>query len=305
MIMHRRLFVRCAIALATAGCVGWGIWLMSDATEANEVEIAAKPGIIAAARGVVDVEGGLLRLSAQRDGMIQEVVVAEGQKVKQGDILAVIDSRHEVIALHTAEAEVRQAQGQLSLLKTKLQAQTRQVDRLRRAAAGKAVSTQTLDEAEALLATTKGEIAIAEAALAAAESRMENSRLEIDMRTVRAPIDARIVHRSTKVGEVVSAQNLTELFMLLPETPRIVRAEIQEQFVKLIKPGMDVDVVAESGDGVLVKGRVIRIGHVLAQVKSRDTPGERVDVRTADCIISIPPKVHMLIGQRVVVRFKP
>ncbi|MGO4449814.1 efflux RND transporter periplasmic adaptor subunit [Phyllobacterium sp. TAF24] len=278
---------------------------MSDATEANEVEIAAKPGIIAAARGVVDVEGGLLRLSAQRDGMIQEVVVAEGQKVKQGDILAVIDSRHEVIALHTAEAEVRQAQGQLSLLKTKLQAQTRQVDRLRRAAAGKAVSTQTLDEAEALLATTKGEIAIAEAALAAAESRMENSRLEIDMRTVRAPIDARIVHRSTKVGEVVSAQNLTELFMLLPETPRIVRAEIQEQFVKLIKPGMDVDVVAESGDGVLVKGRVIRIGHVLAQVKSRDTPGERVDVRTADCIISIPPKVHMLIGQRVVVRFKP
>ncbi|SDP70518.1 RND family efflux transporter, MFP subunit [Phyllobacterium sp. OV277] len=305
MIMHRRLFVRCAIALATAGCVGWGIWLMSDATEANEVEIAAKPGIIAAARGVVDVEGGLLRLSAQRDGMIQEVLVAEGQKVKQGDILAVIDSRHEVIALHTAEAEVRQAQGQLSLLKTKLQAQTRQVDRLRRAAAGKAVSTQTLDEAEALLATTKGEIAIAEAALAAAESRMENSRLEIDMRTVRAPIDARIVHRSTKIGEVVSAQNLTELFMLLPETPRIVRAEIQEQFVKLIKPGMDVDVVAESGDGVLVKGRVIRIGHVLAQVKSRDTPGERVDVRTADCIISIPPKVHMLIGQRVVVRFKP
>ncbi|WP_175540696.1 efflux RND transporter periplasmic adaptor subunit [Phyllobacterium sp. OV277] len=278
---------------------------MSDATEANEVEIAAKPGIIAAARGVVDVEGGLLRLSAQRDGMIQEVLVAEGQKVKQGDILAVIDSRHEVIALHTAEAEVRQAQGQLSLLKTKLQAQTRQVDRLRRAAAGKAVSTQTLDEAEALLATTKGEIAIAEAALAAAESRMENSRLEIDMRTVRAPIDARIVHRSTKIGEVVSAQNLTELFMLLPETPRIVRAEIQEQFVKLIKPGMDVDVVAESGDGVLVKGRVIRIGHVLAQVKSRDTPGERVDVRTADCIISIPPKVHMLIGQRVVVRFKP
>lgn len=305
MIMHRRLFVRCAIALATAGCVGWGISLMSDATAANEVEIAAKPGIIAAARGVVDVEGGLLRLSAQRDGMIQEVLAAEGQKVKQGDILAVIDSRHEVIALHTAEAEVRQAQGQLSLLKTKLQAQTRQVDRLRRAAAGKAVSTQTLDEAEALLATTKGEIMIAEAALAAAESRMENSRLEIDIRTVRAPIDARIVHRSTKVGEVVSAQNLSELFTLLPETPRIVRAEIQEQFVKLIKPGMDVDVVAESDDGVLVKGRVVRIGHVLTQVKSRDTPGDRVDVRTSDCIISIPPKVHMLIGQRVVVRFKP
>jgi RND family efflux transporter MFP subunit len=245
MIMHRRTLVRCAIALAAAGCVVLGIWTMSDTTEANEAETAgAKPGIIAAARGVVDVEDGLLRLSAQRDGMIQEVPAVEGQRVKQGDILAVIDSRHEVIAVHTAEAEVRQAQGQLAMLKTKLQTQTRQADRLRRAAAGKAVSAQVLDEAEAQSAGTKAEITIAEAALAAAESRAENSRLEVELRTVRAPIDARIVHRSTKVGEVVSAQNLTELFTLLPEGPRIVRAEIQEQFVKLIKPGMDVDIIA-------------------------------------------------------------
>ncbi|QND55121.1 efflux RND transporter periplasmic adaptor subunit (plasmid) [Phyllobacterium sp. 628] len=278
---------------------------MSDATEANETEIAAKPGIIAAARGIVDVEDGLLRLSAQRDGMIVEILAAEGQKVKQGDVLAMIDSRHEVIAVHTAEAEVRQMQGQLAMLKTKLQTQTRQTDRLRRAAAGKAVSAQVLDEAEAQLTGTKAEVTIAEATLAATESRLENIRLEVEMRTVRAPVDARIVHRSTKVGEVISAQNLTELFTLLPEGPRIVRAEIQEQFVKLIKPGMDVDILAESDDGILVKGRVVRIGHVLAQPKSRDMPGERVDVRTSDCIISIPAKVPLLIGQRVIVRVKP
>ncbi|MDA4833177.1 HlyD family secretion protein, partial [Enterobacter hormaechei] len=131
--------------------------------------------------------------------------------------------------------------------------------------AGNAVSAQALDEAEAQLSATKAEVVIAEAALAAAESRADNSRLEVEMRLVRAPIAARIIRQSARVGEVVSTQAVTQLFTLLPEAPRIVRAEIQEQFVKLVKPGMDVDIIAENDDTMSIQGRVISIQHVLEQ----------------------------------------
>ncbi|RZS77468.1 HlyD family secretion protein [Phyllobacterium myrsinacearum] len=305
MIMFKRTTVQYAIVLAALAGAGLALWSISSATEANQAEVAqARPGIIAAARGVVDVEGGLLRLSTQRDGMIQQVQVKEGQRVKAGDILATLDNRRELIALRTAEAEARQTKGQLDALQTKLGAQTRQAARLRRAAAGNAVSAQALDEAEAQLSATKAEVVIAEAAVAAAESRADNTRLEVEMRLVRAPIAARIIRQSARVGEVVSTQAVSELFTLLPEAPRIVRAEIQEQFVRLVKPGMDVDIIAENDDTVSVPGRVTSIQHVLEQPKTRDAPGDRVDIRTAECIISIQPKSSFLIGQRVIVRFK-
>ena len=41
---------------------------------------------IAAIRGTVDIEGGLMRLAAQREGLIAEVIVKEGDRVKAGQI---------------------------------------------------------------------------------------------------------------------------------------------------------------------------------------------------------------------------
>lgn len=305
MITHRRIRKISGIALLAVLAAAVAIWAVSNTTSADQDEhIAPGPGIVAAARGTIDVEGGLLRLSTQRDGIIREVKAIEGQRVKQGDIVAALDNRHEVIAVRIAEAEVLQGKSQLDMLRAKLNAQERQLQRIRRAEAGKAVSAQTLDEAHAQLEALKAEIAIAQATLSAAESRADNSRLEVEMRLVRAPIDARVIRRSAKVGEVVSTQALTELFTLLPEAPLIVRAEIQEQFVDLIMPGMSVDIVSETDDSISVQGKVVRIGNVLEQPRNRDAPGDRVDVRSADCVISVPQSEPFLIGQRVFVRFR-
>ncbi|MBA8879300.1 HlyD family secretion protein [Phyllobacterium myrsinacearum] len=306
MTMFSRSTVQYTVVLTALAGAGLLLWSTSNATETHQAEItSAKPNIIAAARGIVDVEGGLLRLSTPRDGMIEQVRVKEGQRIERGDILATLDNRRELIAVRTSEAELRQTKGQLDALQAKLNAQTRQVARFRRAAAGNAISAQALDEAEAQLAGLKSEVVIAEAILAAAESRVDNSRLEVEMRLVRAPVAARIIRLSAWIGEVVSTQGASELFTLLPEAPIIVRAEIQEQFVKLVEPDMYVDIISENDDIISVPGRVKSIQQVLEQPKSRDTPGDRVDIRTAECIINIQSKSPFLIGQRVVIRFKP
>lgn len=279
-----------AVAVILTLVFGLALWLFLWPAESHTQESTANSSIVAAARGRIDVDGGLSRILAIRDGVVHDVRVVEGQTVRKGDILGSLDPRQAEIAVHTAEAE-------LAGLKARASAQARQVDRLKRAAKGQAISIQALDEGEASLSTLNAEASVA-------QSRLESARYELDLRFFRAPSDGRVARRLIKPGDVVSAQALTELFTLIPNTPRIVRAEIQEQFVNLIKTGLEAEIVSELDESIRVAGKVIRMGQTLELRKSNDNPAERVDVRVADCIVAFPQDVPFLIGQRVYVRFK-
>ena len=58
----------------------------------------ASTAYIAVAKGRVDIEGGVIKLAAQRDGIIQQVLVEEGAHVKKDQILAVQDKGGENIS---------------------------------------------------------------------------------------------------------------------------------------------------------------------------------------------------------------
>ncbi|MCV9941266.1 HlyD family efflux transporter periplasmic adaptor subunit [Boseaceae bacterium BT-24-1] len=284
--------------------VGLGLGAVLQPSESLTQDAPANLGVIAAARGRVDVDGGLSRILAMRDGVVREVQVVESQWVRKGDVLGSLDTRQPEMAIRAAEAELGQAKGQLVGLRARTAAQARQVDRLKRAAKGQAVSAQILDEGEASLATLSAETAVAESAVVAAQSRLDSARYELELRIFRAPMDGRVARRSIKPGDVVSAQAMTEVFTLIPNTPRIVRAEIQEQFVNLVKPGLEAEIASELDDRVSVVGKVTRVGETLDTRRSSDSPGERADVRVADCIIAFAQDAPFLIGQRVYVRFK-
>ncbi|MDO5527932.1 MAG: biotin/lipoyl-binding protein, partial [Paracoccus sp. (in: a-proteobacteria)] len=68
---------------------------------------------IAVARGTVDVAGGLMRLAAQREGLIVEVLASEGDHVSEGQILARIDDKSAALQLEMARAEADQAATQV------------------------------------------------------------------------------------------------------------------------------------------------------------------------------------------------
>jgi multidrug efflux pump subunit AcrA (membrane-fusion protein) len=48
---------------------------------------------VAIGRGRVDIDGGLIQIAAQRDGVVVEVFVEEGANVKAGQLLARLDDR--------------------------------------------------------------------------------------------------------------------------------------------------------------------------------------------------------------------
>ena len=94
--------------------------LLAACSHDSSPPIAATPAAAytAVARGRVDVEGGLLNLGMARDGVLSTVPVHEGDQVKQGQLLATLDTEPAQLAVSAAQTQLQQAQAQIGLTGT-------------------------------------------------------------------------------------------------------------------------------------------------------------------------------------------
>jgi multidrug resistance efflux pump len=98
------------------------------------------------------------------------------------------------------------------------------------------------------------------------------------------------------------------IFVLLPDAPRIVRAELNESFIGVVHDGMAAEVDDDSGAGMApVQAHVLRIGDVFGASTLEDDPQVRANTRTVECVLAFDqqPATPLRIGQRVVVKFAP
>jgi multidrug resistance efflux pump len=256
----------------------------------------------AIARGRVDVEGGLLRLLAPRDGVIAELRMKAGDSVRQGDVIAAIDARQSELAAGVAKAELNQARARAATLRSKSAGLKLRASRVGQAAQAGAATGQSADDARQALTELGADIAEAEAAIDVAQQHLKQAQYEVDVRSVRAPVSGRIVARPTHVGAVVSAQGGAEIATLLPDGPRIVRAELNEAFVMKVSVGMNASVVTEGDGGKSWPAKVIRIGDVFGPSKLVEDAQETTDARDVECILELATD-ELRVGQRVQVRF--
>jgi len=270
---------------------------------------AAAPGnapapapFAAIARGRVDVEGGLVRLLAPRDGVLAELRIKPGDSVRQGDVIAVIDARQSQLAAGVAKAELEQARARAAALRSKSAGLKLRATRVSQAAEAGAATGQSADDARQALSELGAETAEAEAAIEVAQQHLKQAQYEVDVRSVRAPVSGRVVARPAHVGAVVSAQGGVEIATLLPDAPRIVRAELNEAFVTKVSVGMSASVVSEGDGGKSWPAKVVRIGDVFGPSKLVEDAQETTDARDVECILELATD-ELRVGQRVQVRF--
>ncbi|MEJ8566036.1 efflux RND transporter periplasmic adaptor subunit [Elongatibacter sediminis] len=161
-------------------------------------------------------------------GYIEAVAYEEGQEVRKGDVLFVIDQRSYRAELEQAEAELAQARTEAELARTELA-------RARKLVEAQMIAEELFDQRAA--AAERGE-----AAIRAAEARAEVARLNLEFTEVRAPIDGRAGRALVTPGNLVSTQpNATLLTTLVSIDPIYVYFEGDEQtylrYVKMARDG--------------------------------------------------------------------
>lgn len=133
----------------------------------------------------------IVEIRARVGGLLEKQVAVEGQDVKRGQVLFVIDRQPYVVALEQARAALAQAE-------SAQQQAERDLARVQPLSELNAVSQQELDAVSARVSASR-------AAVEAAAATVKSAQLNLDYTTVTAPIDGRVGRAQFRVGALVTA----------------------------------------------------------------------------------------------------
>jgi multidrug resistance efflux pump len=226
-------------------------------------------GRVEPARGEVDV-------SSQIEGQLAEVRVSEGDAVKEGEILAVLEAPREAAEHSVAEAnvaiararleriqagngqeEIQQALHELEAQEAVLTFETSQLGRINRLLQRRAASQEDFDRQSRKVeqmqrqrdglrkryeAIRRGplaeEIAVARAELDLAEKRLRRTRVELDLRVIRAPMAGEILEVYRHAGDSVITDQPTPILRMADTSRLRIRLEIDEVSVARLRLGL-------------------------------------------------------------------
>ncbi len=199
-------------------------------------------------------------ISPRVRGHITKKCVGEGQQVKAGDQLFLIDNRQAILEVNTAKANVQAAQAQLSTARLECESQQNLYD--------KGISSSYL------LAEAKNHVQTAEANLAQAEANLEMAELNLSYHTITTPIDGIVGSIPYNVGELVDVS--TTLTTISGTKDIIAKFSINEEQLSSIifEGGVDsalkiapqVQLQLKNGQIHPYKGRIISISGVVNRV---------------------------------------
>lgn len=156
-------------------------------------------------------------IRARVSGYLTEVAFKDGQNVKKGELLFVIDSRPFERALDQAKAELAQAQ-------TKSENANLDVERGRPLMERKILSEKNYDDRANVLRDAQASIKVAEA-------KMATAQLDLDFTRITAPIEGRTGRSQVTAGNWVaagSAANSTVLTSIVKQNPVHVYFDVSE-----------------------------------------------------------------------------
>jgi len=195
-------------------------------------------------------------LKTRIDGQIMQVNFREGQDVKVGELLIVIDPRPYQVALQQAEANLQKDEAQLTNAKA-------QYARNKVLYEQGVIAKQDLDTLEASLGTYEGTIASDQAAIA-------NAKLNLTYCYIKSPINGRIGLRQVDSGNYVTAAGNTPMLVITQLHPIAVVFTLPEDQLQAVAQQMKqgaltVDAYSRDDRTKLGTGKLLTIDNQIDQ----------------------------------------
>jgi RND family efflux transporter MFP subunit len=233
----------------------------------------------------------LISVLPQTNGLqIRQILVREGESVREGQVMAILDDaviRAQIdqasANIESAQAVVGQRQAALAQARASLAEAERNLQRYEQLARNGAISRQELDTRATATATAREAVRVAQANISSAEADVRSSRAglqqlqtQLGQTVVRAPASGLVAEAISKIGDVASGSQ--PLFSIIQNNALELAAQVPAVQLPQVKVGAPARVTSDTDSRVQLQGRVREIAPLV------DTQSRQATVR-----IDLPP----------------
>jgi len=263
------------LALLVAGGGTWYALQPRPLTVQTTAVVTAYPSqqfVVLNATGYV-VAQRKAAISSKATGRLEWLGVAEGSRVKAGEIIARIDNRDVVAQSESAQASVRAARAGLDQAQAEQRDALAQHQRNEDLVAKGFVSRATLDASRARADRAVAGVANARAMLGVAEAAGRNAQVNVDYTVIRAPFDGVILSKSANVGDLVTpfssaADSKGAVVSMADMATLEVEADVSESSLAKVTVGQPAEITLDALPDARFKGRISRMVPTVDRAKA-------------------------------------
>jgi membrane fusion protein (multidrug efflux system) len=304
--------LKATLVLCTiAGLVSCGVNMPKETQSSFETMTVKKSDIELPYKFSARMKGqNDVTITPQVSGQLMKICVTEGQQVRKGQVLFIIDSRNAQLELEAAKANLQAAQAQENSAKLEYESNKNLFEK-------KIVSSYMLNNSEN---TYKQ----AQAAVAQAQAAVNRAKVNLGFCTITAPVSGITGEVPVRTGDQVSP--MSELTMLSGNTTMYAEFSVTEAIIEaLVQSGMKADevdkyiaslpeatFVMKNGTEYPHKGRVVSLtgvvnastGSLTAKVSFPNPDGHLYSGIQGTVVMSFAEKDMIVVPQFAVVRLQ-
>jgi RND family efflux transporter MFP subunit len=238
-------------------------------------------------------------IASKATGRLEWLGVAEGSRVKAGELIARLDNRDVVAQAQSTEANVRAARAALEQAQAEEWDASAALKRNQDLVAKGFVSQSALDSAKMRADRAVAGIANAKAGIAVAEANARNAQVSVDYTLIRAPFDGVIVSKSANVGDMVTpfssaADSKGAVVNMADMSTLEVEADVSEVSLAKINVGQPCEIMLDALPDVRFKGRISRMVPTVDRAKATVMTKVRFDAIDPRVLPEMSAKVSFL-----------
>ncbi len=261
-----------------------------------EVELAAvskkeiQPSILASGNFVFRQQ---VQLSSEVIGKVSEVLVKEGDKIQQGQVLLRLDPTLIKAEVTQQRAIVRSAQVNIERAQLNVDRQQVNSDRSRRLAEAKFIDTSKYEDALHQLNVAKVDLHAARESMQQASASLDQALKRLDKTEVKAPISGTVTSVQIKIGEtaVASATGMagSSLMTIADVASIMAEVNVDEADVAKVAVGQKVKVYPAAFDDQAVAATVEEVSMAPKAALAGASQGKSyvVKLRLAETVLGI------------------
>jgi RND family efflux transporter MFP subunit len=296
-----RLYVILAAAVLLLGGGLWfGVLRARPPVVQTAVARAASQG--AGAGSVLDASGYVTArrqatVSAKITGKVTEVLIEEGQRVREGAVLARLDDTEAQAQLGLTRAQLVAARSQLAEVRAQLVQAEQDHARQQELYDRKLIAPQALDAALAQRDMLRARLAATEEQVKVAQQSQSVAQVQLDNTVIRAPFSGVVIAKSAQPGEMISPISAgggftrTGIGTIVDMDSLEIQVDVNESYINRVTPGQPVEATLNAYPDWKIPGEVIAI--IPTADRSKATVKVRIAIKGKD------PRIVPDMGARV------